>query len=384
MTALRQSVSTFERWFRDDALALWRAHGYDAKRGGFYECLDFTGAPITGRPRRVRVQARQIHTFSQAALRGWGADCEALAAAGFDYFLAKACPDEGARGCVHHLSDDGTVLDDRRDLYDQAFALLACASRWQAAQDARALALAERIIAFLNHELASPHGGWLESDRHETPRRQNPHMHLLEAFMALYRATGDSAYRDYAAQVYALFETVFFDQRHGVLHEFFNQDFAALNEDEAGLIQPGHMMEWIWLLGHYDALFATDSTAQMTRLYSRAEETGLDSAGFLRDTVRLGKENPPGPRRLWPQTEYIKAAITLARRGDKAMAARAGALIDMLFKSYLAQPVAGLWCDQFGANGAALARDVPASILYHLFEAVGDAASFEDAERSRS
>ncbi len=384
MTALRQSVSTFERWFRDDALALWRAQGYDAKRGGFYECLDFTGAPVTGRPRRVRVQARQIHTFSQAALRGWGADCEALAAAGFDYFLAKACPDEGARGCVHHLSDDGTILDDRRDLYDQAFALLACASRWQAAQDPRALALAERIITFLNHELASPHGGWLESDQRETPRRQNPHMHLLEAFMALYRATGDNAYRDYAAQVYTLFETVFFDQRDGVLREFFDQDLAALNEGEAGLIQPGHMMEWVWLLGHYDALFATDSTEQMTRLYSRAEVTGLDSAGFLRDTVRLGKESAPGPRRLWPQTEYIKAAITLARRGDKAKAARAGALIDMLFKSYLAQDVAGLWCDQYDANGAALARDVPASILYHLFEAVGDAASFENAERERS
>ncbi len=383
MTAWRQSVSTFERWFRDDALALWRTQGYDARRGGFYECLDFTGAPVTGRPRRVRVQARQIHTFSQATLCGWGEDSEALAADGFDYFLANACPDEGARGCVHHLSDDGTVLDGRRDLYDQAFALLACASRWQAAQDKRALALAERIIAFLNHELVSPHGGWLESDQRETPRRQNPHMHLLEAFMALFCATGDSAYRDYAAQVHALFETVFYDQRHGVLREFFDHDLSALSTDKADLIEPGHMMEWVWLLGNYDALFGTDSTAQMTRLYSRAEETGLDSAGFLRDTVRLGSENLTGPRRLWPQTEYIKAAITLARRGDPAMAARAGALIDMLFESYLAQDVTGLWCDQFDSNGAPLARDVPASILYHLFEAVADTVSFETAERKR-
>ncbi len=382
MTAWRQSVSTFERWFRDDALALWRAQGYDALHGGFYECLDFTGAPITGRPRRVRVQARQIHTFTQAALCGWGADNEALAAAGFDYFLAKACPDQGARGCVHLLSDDGAVLDDRRDLYDQAFALLACASRWQAAQDNRALELAEHIIAFLNHELASPHGGWLENDRRETLRRQNPHMHLLEAFMALFRTTGDGVYRDYAAQVYALFEDVFYDQRHGVLREFFDQDLT-LSSDKGDLVEPGHMMEWVWLLGNYDALFGTDSATHMTHLYNRTEEVGLDSAGFLGDTVNLGNQNPSGPRRLWPQTEYIKAAITLARRGDKAMAERAGALIDMLFKTYLAQDVAGLWCDQFDASGAPLARDVPASILYHLFEAVADAASFENAGQKR-
>jgi len=379
MTAWRQSVLRLERWFREDAAPLWHARGYDAARGGFYETLDFAGAPVTGQPRRVRVQARQIHTFSQIASRGWAPEGEALAARGFDYFLAKACPNEGARGCVHHLSDDGAVLDDRRDLYDQAFLLLACASRWQAAKDQRALDLAERTIAFLNKELASPHGGWLESDRRELPRRQNPHMHLFEAFMALYRATDDNAYREYAAQVYSLFEQVFFDAGEGVVREFFDEGLAAPSADKGGLVEPGHMMEWVWLLGNQDLLFGTDSLATMTRLYRRAEEIGLDEAGFLCDSLRLSHMGAPGPRRLWPQTEYIKAAIMLARRGDDAAAGRAGDVIDRLFETYLDQRIPGLWCDQFDDAGQPLAKDVPASILYHLFEAVADAADFAKA-----
>ena len=174
-------------------MPLWAARGYDKARGGFYETLDFSGAPVDGQPRRVRVQARQIHTFSHTALHGWRDGAEALAAEGFEYFLSRACPNGGARGCAHLLSDDGDIIDDRRDLYDQAFLLLACAARWRAARDRRALDLADRTIAFMDRELASPHGGWLESDRRETPRRQTPHMHLFEAFLALFGATSKSS-----------------------------------------------------------------------------------------------------------------------------------------------------------------------------------------------
>ena len=375
MAAWRQTASQLEDWYRNRALPLWAAQGYDDARGGFYETLDFDGAPNANAVRRVRVQARQIHTFSQCALLGWAPSGKELATKGFDYFLAKACPDNGARGCVHHLTADGEILDDRRDLYDQAFLLLACASYWQIAEDPRALALAERTIDFLNAELASPHGGWLESNRGETPRRQNPHMHLFEAFMALYRATGDNAYAGYAKNLCTLFEKVFYDSEERVLREFFTEDFSGPDPDKGGLIEPGHMMEWVWLLGNYDALFDTDHLPVMQQLYMRAEAIGRDEAGFLSDNVSL-VGSAAGPRRLWPQTEYIKAAIMLAKRGETGSAEKAGEIIDKLFQTYLNETVPGLWCDQFAADGAKLAKDVPASILYHLFEAVADTAQY--------
>lgn len=368
MASSVQSCTRLLNWFVEDALPLWSARGYDHVRGGFYEALDFSGAPLTDRPRRVRVQARQIYTFTQSALQGWRRDGEALAAKAFDFYIDKACPDNGARGCVHQLADNGDIIDDRRDLYDQAFLLLACAARSQAGDD-RALPLAERTIAFLNAELASAHGGWRESDAGELPRRQNPHMHLFEAFIALFETTGDKTYLDYADDIHTLFVTRFYDSECNVLIEYFNADLTQAPTPKGRLVEPGHIVEWVWLLDRYERCGGKGDSALMEKLFHRAIALSADDNGFLLDRISLDRRETSAMRRLWPQTEYIKAALALARRGTKTAAADSAQMIDRLFETYLNQSIAGLWCDQYRETGDAAAQDVPASILYHLYEA---------------
>lgn len=373
---MSKPLQTIERligWFRDAATPLWARVAWDHAHGGFFESLDFEGKPIRG-PRRVRVQSRQIYTFSMIGQRGWHDEAESIAAKAFDYLIARACPDEGARGCVHRLGDDGAVLDDRRDLYDQAFLLLACAGRIDAAKCDRAAALAKKTIAFLDRELASPHGGWIESDRGELPRRQNPHMHLLEAFMALYRATGDASWRERAAAVVELFDRVFYDGASGSLGEFFSDDLKARDAERGAVLEPGHMMEWVWLLSHYRAATDIDRLPVMNALYRSAKAYSDHDTAFLPDAV--GAECASGDRRLWPQTEYMKAAFALSTATDDPFAKDGAAIIDTIFDSYLKQPVDGLWCDQYNGAGAPIAADVPASILYHLFDAVAETESY--------
>ncbi len=377
---LAVSLNRFRRWFCDAALPLWIKRGYDHRGGGFYEALNFDATPSLGRVRRTRAQARQIHVFSQAAMQGWNSSAEDLAARGFDFYLEHACPDGGARGCAHLLDHKGHVLDDRRDLYDQAFLLLACASRWQAAKDARALDLANITIAFLTRELASPHGGWFESDRKELPRRQNPHMHLFEAFMALFQATQDAAYLDFAEHIMIACFAKFYDGENGVLHERF--DAVLHHDDKDRLIEPGHMFEWVWLLHRYEELASANYSSARAALYKRGADFGEDGAfhGFVNNTAIAGEPAKAGDKRLWPQTEYLRASLVQASYGDNAAAARAGALIDSLFDTYLNVDPAGLWIDEFDARGEPAAKDVPGSILYHLFEAVAEADNYLKTE----
>ena len=362
MTRLRAAIDRLENWYREAALPAWARAATDAA-GGFYEQLDFSGRPVTGTPRRTRVQARQIHSFTRAALAGWLPEGDAIAARGFRRLLDTACPDGATRGCAHLLDDDGRIIDATRDLYDQAFLILAAASRIVAEDDA-ARAIAERTLAFIDAELASPHGGYRENDNGATPRRQNPHMHLFEATMALYAATGDPAHLQRARAVEALFNTRFLDRNAGVLREFFNDDWS-LDAAKGESIEPGHMVEWAFLLDRFETLSGEDRSAEKELLCRSAFSLAAsDDAPFLPNAVRLGAPQRRGARRLWPQTEALKAALVLGRDADAAD------IIEAMFKTYLNQETAGLWCDEYDDQGRPSAKVVPASILYHLHEAV--------------
>ncbi|MEL7490826.1 MAG: AGE family epimerase/isomerase [Pseudomonadota bacterium] len=353
----------FFTWFKDTATPLWMNVGYDHARGGFFEALDFQGAPILGQPKRVRVQTRQIYVTSRISAREWSADAEALSHEAFDFFLNNACPNDGAQGCVAMLTPEGEIADDTRDLYDQAFLLLACARRYQTFKDERALTLAEKTLIFLNKNLASPHGGWLESNVGAQPRRQNPHMHLFEAFMALFEATQDEQYLIEADKVYRLFTDHFFDRDNSILREYFSVDLKPAPDRQGLWLEPGHMVEWTALLNTYQKLRRVDTTERQKQLFENAVAIGSDEqTGFLVDGFFFG-ETARGPRRLWPQTEYLKACAAI---GDEKSAGR---MIGKLFDTYLDQPVKGLWCDQFDEDGNPCVDQVPASILYHLVDA---------------
>lgn len=360
-------------WYIERALPLWARVAVDPS-GAFYETLDFSGRPIAGQPRRTRVQARQIHVFTEAALRGWLPAGEAIAAKGFTRFLETARPDGGARGCVHAIDDDGAVLDPTRDLYDQAFLLLAAASRIKASGDRRAHALAKTTLAFLDAELASPHGGYFEDDKRSLPRRQNPHMHLFEATMALYDATGDDAHLTRAREIEQLFRHRFFDRGAGALREFFDKDWTP---DAGGRVEPGHMMEWVFLLDRFEHLTGEARGDEKRILYRSAKAMGApDDAPFLPNAATPGQQPERSARRLWPQTEYLRAALVLARAGEAKAEEDARRLINTLFATYLDQKTEGLWQDEYDAEGRPAAEDVPASILYHIHEAVCAAAEY--------
>jgi len=371
MSDLLNAIERLGGWFRNDAVPLWARAGWDAKNGGFFEALDFDGRPVRGN-RRVRVQSRQVYAFSMIGKHGWLDDADAIASKGFDFLVEKACPDEAQRGCVHILRDDGAVIDDRRDLYDQAFLLLACAGRITAANCAHAKSVANATAEFLDRELASPHGGWFESDKKELPRRQNPHMHLFEAFMALFEATGDAYWGEKAKAVLVLFDLHFFNESTGRLSEIFSEDWAKSHDVRAVAMEPGHMMEWVWLLTRFEALENGQSqTASKEALYGSASDFADTKPGFLPDAV--GSDADIENRRLWPQTEFLRAALSMSTNLADDYAMTAANIINALFETYLDQPITGLWCDQYDGAGAPIAKDVPASIVYHLYEAVAEA-----------
>ena len=175
------------RWLRGEALPLWARDGYDASRARFCERLDAVGRPLDATPHRLMVQARQIFVFAHAAHLGWMPEGAALAEAAMELLLARyGDRPPGIGGFAFSIDADGAVVDDRRDAYGHALMLFALAWLHRLNRDNRWLVIADETIEFLDLRLADPrHGGLFDAfPAKARTKRQNRHMHLLEAYLA--------------------------------------------------------------------------------------------------------------------------------------------------------------------------------------------------------
>ena len=352
-TALKQSAARLKDWTIRAALPIWakRAHLAD---GSWVEHLNLDGTADMQAERRWRVLARQIYVYAHAASLGW-------------YEGANIAQTTHARmmetGYVHRVSMDGKVNNDMQDLYDHAFYLLAHASLYKLTKDPKYLTLAEVILAWLERDMAHKNGGWGEykGAPNTEPRRQNPHMHIFEASLYLYSITQNSDHLSYAHKVFKLFEARFFNAKTHTIREFFTPNWTPLPSPLGTSAEPGHAAEWVWLLAQYEMASGVNTAAYASALYTRFHQ---NSAYFLNDEEDESGEIRRQSKRLWVQTELIKAHLAQAERGQAGSADMAAALIDGLFETYLTPE--GLWQDQLNACGVNMAKTIPVSTFYHI------------------
>jgi mannose/cellobiose epimerase-like protein (N-acyl-D-glucosamine 2-epimerase family) len=344
-------------WITDQALPLWTGPGWHPQGAGVWEELDSAGHPIPG-PRRFRVQLRQVWALATLGRRLGRADLVAQAGDLLDFALRAGFDAEGRMAAT--LDADGAILSAPHDLYDIAFLHLAVAALIRAGQDGKAaLGTAEAALARLD----TPRG-WAEAIPARLPRRQNPHMHLFESALALFEATGDAPHRARAETCLALLHEVFL-RPDGVLLEYFTETWQPLAEGQQ--IEPGHMAEWIWLLDRFEALTGADCGVDLARLWDQVLAR-RDASGLLPDT----DTSRDGPRRLWPQTEFLRASLVMQARGlILAPGVRPSALLARLRTEYLSAPCPGGWIDRADLSGQPLEfTGMPASSFYHILGAL--------------
>ena len=137
------------------------------------------------------VQARQIYVFSHAAILGWWPQGETIALEAAHRLIDRYHGADGAPGWVFAVDPDGAVCDPKRDFYAHAFALFGLAWAYKLAPEPRFLSTALTTLRVLDQHFASPTGGYHSVLPAEAGRReQNPHMHLFEAMIAWFEATG--------------------------------------------------------------------------------------------------------------------------------------------------------------------------------------------------
>ncbi len=379
--SLKHAAQGARSWLFEHALPVWWERGYDRRARCFYERLDLDGSPIVDEPRRVRVQARQTVVYAYAGQLGWSGPWREAVEAGVEVLLRRALrPDGGTR---HLLSPDGGVLDERRDLYDAAFVLLAL-SEAARVLDARAdlIDAARRLEGWIHWYWERPEGGFEEGEVCPIPpRRQNPHMHLLEALLSFHQTTGDALHLERAGAIARLFREKMFNDEHGALPEFYDLDWRPMSDQLGRIVEPGHHFEWCWLLHRCYAAGGEDFRPEGERLRRHAEAHGIES-GAACDQILIDGRPLKRTARLWPQTERLKANLARleASNGD-AGAARAALEAHAMLRAFCATQLPGLWYDLRTPDGAFTREPARASSFYHIALALSELIRVADAPR---
>lgn len=241
----------------NNIMPFWTSRMPDVN-GGFYGRMDGNGVLHPEAEKGAILNARILWTFA-AAYRITGTEaCRDTASRAFEYIRDHFLDNEYG-GLFWSLNPDGTPKDTRKQFYAIAFAIYGLAEYYRATGEAQSLEIAIALFSSIEkHSLDRGLGGYLEactrewgviedmrlSDKDQNDAKtMNTHLHILEAYTALYRVWGDEAL---ALALKGLIE-IFIDriiQPDGHLGLFFGEDWSL----HSTMVSYGHDIEASWLL----------------------------------------------------------------------------------------------------------------------------------------
>lgn len=358
---------TMHDWLTGPAAAVWLDRGVDRERGGYFDSLSMNSAQNASEFKRLRVTSRQIFVFSRLAALGLSDAWDAMEH-GVSFLFDKLRHAEG--GFVRSVTLEGHVLDERRDLYDLAFTIFALAAAYERMRDSNLRDEALAVLMLIRTQLSHEAGGYLEGLPAVLPRRQNPHMHLLEACLAWLPLAPEPAFRDVAQDILNLMANRLWSPNDGCLFEYFEEDWRPCKDMARRIFEPGHHFEWAWLLGECKASgLSVPDFAE--KLANKAFQQGFSPLGLPYAEVRPDGTVADELCRIWVVTEWLRAQSTHCADYTPETRLIQGAAPLNKLQHFLNVPTQGLWFERCNAVTAQFVNEaVPASSLYHIVTGV--------------
>jgi mannobiose 2-epimerase len=302
-------------------LPFWCGPAVDHRNGGWMAWLANDLTPDRTQPKGLIVHARILWAFSAAHQAQPDPTYAAMAARAFDFLMSRFW-DTQHGGAFWRLNDVGTVLDDSKKIYGQAFCIYALAEYHRAFGNAAALARAREFFELIErHAHDARFGGYLEvcqrdwsaagaearlSDKDMNEKKSmNNHLHVLEAYTTLYRVWREPRVAERLRELIELFLTKILDAQTLHLHHFFDEQWNVRSDTYTF----GHDIEATWLLCEAaEELGDAELVARVRRVALSMAEVTLNEAltpeGALCYEGKAGQIIDAG-RECWPQAEAL-------------------------------------------------------------------------------
>jgi mannobiose 2-epimerase len=237
-------------------------------------------------------------------------------------FLEKHFADKEFGGYFMELSPDNSVASDIKHTYAQAFVIYALCKYYEYRPEEKTLALIQNFFSLLEkHTKDNSNPGYLEAftrdwkffgenrmaDNNE-PKSMNTHLHIMEAYAALYKVWKDDTVKLRLTDLLNLFIDKII-RADGHLGIFFDEQFNEA-ETSKGICSFGHDIEASWLLMEAAEILGDESIINKMRLLcikmaGAVERVGLDKdGGLFLESTRFGSHIRTN-KHWWLQAETL-------------------------------------------------------------------------------
>lgn len=206
-------------------------------------------------------------------------------------FLKNGFLDKEKGGVFWSLTYDGRVADSTKHTYNQAFAIYALASYYDASGCGEALALAYDIFHIVETSCRDPFGylesftgDWQPEDNDKLSengllahKTMNTLLHVMEAYTELYRVAPSQEVGNALRKILILFKEKVYNPKTHRLEVFFDEQMNTISD----LYSYGHDIEASWLLDHAcqvlkDEELTAETLAYTTELAEEVYREALD------------------------------------------------------------------------------------------------------------
>lgn len=320
----RLEIATYRKEFEAELhriLEYWQTYAPDEKTGGFHGAVNLENQAVPDAPRSCVLNARILWTFSAAAIVYPEKNYDQMAKRAYN-ILMQYFKDPEYMGFYMELTAENQPSDTVKHTYVQVFALYALSKYYEYSQDEKVLEELGTFFIFLDGQAKDPSGpGYLEgfsrdwkpilqnrmADEND-PKSMNTHLHLLEAYAAVYKVWPDEMVRMRLAQILAIFQHQIIRQ-DGHLGIFFDFDFIETDLSKS-ICSFGHDIEASWLIEEaIDILNAPGQFDNVKPLLNKMADSvfreGLDQdGGLFLESTRFGSHLRTN-KHWWLQAELL-------------------------------------------------------------------------------
>ncbi len=283
-----EKINVFKQELREEfighMLPFWM-NLKDEENGGFYGLVDFNLNLDKKADKGCILNSRILWLFSNLYTRietgKWGTvevddalKCRWLEIADHAYrFLVEAFLDKEMGGVYWSVTYDGKPADTTKHTYNQAFAIYALSSYYEATGNREAFELATELFHLVEEKFRDE-DGYLEAFKRNyelesneklsengvmATRTMNTLLHIMEAYTELFRVdeNQNSEVQGSILEAVDIIKEKIYDSEKGRLEVFFDKDYNSLID----LYSYGHDIEAAWLIDRTEDVLLKANTA---------------------------------------------------------------------------------------------------------------------------